>query len=195
MLMVTQLKDTSLITTVQCTMVNNLKVHSVNNGNQQVSVQPMDQNVPSINHKEVGVHLKDLTQLLLKALKNNNHSVFLLEVGLILLILHTQLQPPLLQLTILLTLLMELTILAVKLSLMQLILILNIYLIHQLMEQKTKELLHMPLWSQLSDNNYLIWYYHIVPDLTLSQITAKMELHSLQIKKDLLLPKLSLTQD
>lgn len=184
MLMETQLKDISLITTVPCIMANNLKDLSVHNGNQQVSVQPMDQNAQSTNHKVVGVHPKDLTQLLHKALKKNNHLVFQSEDGLIPLILHILQLPLQLQVPILLILLMELIILVLVIQLLLLLIqILNIYLIHQLTEPETKELLLMPLWLQLSDNYYLILFSHIVPDSMLSQIIHKMEPHSLQTKK------------
>ena len=193
-LMVIQLKDISPTTTVQCIMVNNLKDLSVNNGNQQASVHLMDQNAQLTNLKEVGVHLKDLTQLLHKALKNNNHLVFQLEVGQIPLILHIPQLLLKLQVKILSTSLTELIILVINKLLHLLISTLNICLMLQPMEPQRKELQLMPLWLQQLDNNYLIWFSLIVPDLMLSQIIHKMALHFLQIKKVLLSLKPSLIQ-
>jgi len=100
---------------------------SVHHGMLMVIAQLQESNVHHKTLKEVGVLLKDSTQLLPLQLLHNNHSEFHLEDGLILWILvKLQLVLKLSEITWLLSL-MESTMFVEKISLLPLILILNIF--------------------------------------------------------------------
>lgn len=100
---------------------------SVHHGTLMVIAQLQESNVHHKTLKEVGVLLKDSTQLLPLQLLHNNHSEFHLEDGLILWILvKLQLVLKLSEITWLLSL-MESTMFVEKISLLPLILILNIF--------------------------------------------------------------------
>ena len=129
MLMVTQLKDFSLITNVLCIMVPDLKDLSVQLGKHLDSVMLLVQNAQLINQKEDGVLLNDSIPSLPNQLLMDNLSVFLLEDGQTLLIPHTQLNKLLHQPLMLLPLLTVLIMLVVEQQSFKLLISIgNIYL-------------------------------------------------------------------